>query len=243
MTQRPFPMIAAHTGCDNTPSNTLESFREGIRLGADIVEVDIRMTRDGTLILLHDDSPFLHEYAFEQLNQPGIRSQISSLYESEEIVKLTDVLDIAQQYNVKLNLDIKTSEAIEPVVALVKQLDCVDLAFITGCSENITRNHPEMKVVLNTPTKLTEEEQTNYGLYVEKVCREGEAGLYYGLNMHQATCRPEVVEAAHERGLAIWVYTVNDPDRMQSLIKSGVNAITTKEVAVLTGLKKNFSTI
>ncbi|WP_028550570.1 glycerophosphodiester phosphodiesterase [Paenibacillus sp. UNC451MF] len=238
MTQRPFPRIGAHTGCDNTPYNTVESFREGIRLGADIVEVDIRITREGTLVLLHDDSSYLHEYTYEQLNQQSVRSRISPLYERLEIVKLTDILDIAKEHSIKLNLDIKTSAAIEPVVELIQRRHCVEQVFITGCSENITSRHKDIKVVLNTPTKLTEEEKSNYALYIDKVCRDGEEGHYYGLNMHHETCRPELVEAAHKRGLAVWVYTVNDPDRMRRCIQSGVDAITTKEVAILSELRR-----
>lgn len=238
MRQRAFPMIGAHTGCDHTPFNSLESLWKGIRLGADIAEVDIRMARDGTLILLHDDSPYIHEYAFEQLNQQHIRSQISPLYETLEIVRLEDILIIAKQHGILLNLDIKTTAAIEPVVELVRRHDCVEQVYVTGCSENITSRHPDIKVVLNTPTRLTVEEQSNYALYLEKVCNDGEEGHYYGLNMHQDTCRPELVEAAHAKGLAVWVYTVNDLDRMQDFVRSGVDAITTKEVAALVELKK-----
>jgi glycerophosphoryl diester phosphodiesterase len=58
--------------------------------------------------------------------------------------------------------------------------------------------------------------------------------------MHIDTCRPEVVELAHERGLAVWVYTVNEPDAMLRLIRCGVDAITTKDVARLGELRADF---
>jgi glycerophosphoryl diester phosphodiesterase len=233
-----FPMIAAHTGCNSTPYNTIESFLEGIRLGADIVEVDLRIARDGTVILLHDDSPYIHECTFEQLNQLHVRTKVNPLYEWSDIVRLTDILQIAKQHRVKLNLDIKTAAAIEPVIQVVKQHDAVEQVFITGCSENITNCHRDIEVVFNTPTKLTTEEKNNYSLYVKKVCNIGVSGSYYGLNMHYETCRPELVEFAHEHGLAVWVYTVNDPDVMGRLIQSGVDAITTKDVIALTEMRR-----
>lgn len=95
MEKPPFPKIAAHTGCGNAPDNTMESFMEGIQSGADIVEVDLRVAGDGTVILLHDDSPYLRECTYEQLNQYEIRTKLSSVYENYEIVKLTEILEIA----------------------------------------------------------------------------------------------------------------------------------------------------
>jgi glycerophosphoryl diester phosphodiesterase len=51
----PFPLITAHSGCMNTLDNTLESVETGLRLGADVVEEDIRVTKDGIPVLSHDD--------------------------------------------------------------------------------------------------------------------------------------------------------------------------------------------
>lgn len=232
-----FPMIGAHTGCDSTPFNTMESFMTGIRLGADIVEVDLRIARDGTVILLHDDSPYLHECSFEELNRPHIRTKVSSLYERLEIVRLSDILPVAKQHGMTLNLDMKTAAAIEPSLELVREFDMIKQVFITGSSDHITSRHSDVRVVFNTATKLTSVETANYSLYAEKVCSEGVQGRYYGLNMHYATCRQEVIELAHANGLAVWVYTVNDPDTMQKLIRLGVDSITTKEVSKLIGLK------
>ncbi|NOU95747.1 glycerophosphodiester phosphodiesterase [Paenibacillus sp. LMG 31456] len=233
-----FPKIAAHTGCGNTPDNTMESFMEGIRLGADIVEVDLRVGGDGTVVLLHDDSPYLHECTYEQLNQYEVRTKLSPLYENYEIVKLTDILEIVKQYDVKLNLDIKTPDTIEPTIKLVKQFNVVDQVYITGCSENITNRHPDIQVVFNTPKEFTTEERDNYSLYAVKVCEEVVLGRYYGLNMDYTTCRQEIVELAHASGLAVWVYTVNDPEAMIRFIRMGVDAITTKSVVELAELQK-----
>ncbi|SFK71360.1 glycerophosphoryl diester phosphodiesterase [Paenibacillus sp. 1_12] len=233
-----FPKIAAHTGCGNTPDNTMESFMEGIHLGADIVEVDLRVAGDGTVVLLHDDSPYLHECTYEQLNQYEVRTKLSSLYENYEIVKLTDILQIVKQYDIKLNLDIKTLETIEPTIQLVKQFNVMDQVFITGCSENITNRHQDIRVVFNTPKEFTPEERDNYSLYAAKVCEEAVLNSYYGLNMDYATCRQEIVELAHASGLAVWVYTVNDSEAMRRFIQIGVDAITTKEVTELIKLQK-----
>ncbi len=233
-----FPMIAAHTGCGSAPDNTVQSFLEGIQLGADVVEVDLRVTKDGTVVLLHDDHPYLHECTYEQLNQYEVRTKVSLIYEQHEIVRLTDILQIAMQRNVKLNLDIKTPAAIEPTIRLVKQFGAVAQVFITGCSDNVTNRHSDIQVVYNTPNEFTAIETVDYPLYAVKVCKEAVLGSYYGLNMDYRTCRQELVELAHSFGLAVWVYTVNNSEDMDLFIRIGVDAITTKEVTALVEFKK-----
>jgi glycerophosphoryl diester phosphodiesterase len=49
--------ITAHSGCDGTPDDSLESIEAGIRYGADAVEVDVRFNKKGVLILSHDEDP------------------------------------------------------------------------------------------------------------------------------------------------------------------------------------------
>ncbi len=240
MTITRFPMVAAHTGCGSSPDNTVESFLEGVRLGADIVEVDLRAARDGTVVLLHDDHPYLQEYSYEELNQPRIRAQVSPIYEQYEIVRLEDILHIARQHKVMLNLDIKTPAAIESVIHVVKQFGAAEQVFITGCSENITSRYKDIQVVYNTPQKFTGREADDYALYVERVCNEAVLGSYYGLNMEYRTCREGLEAHAHSVGLAVWVYTVNNTPDMEYFIRLGVDAITTKEVLALKQL--NIST-
>jgi glycerophosphoryl diester phosphodiesterase len=52
-----FPAIVAHRGASSTrPENTLDAFEEAIRLGADILEMDVRLTRDGVPVVVHDET-------------------------------------------------------------------------------------------------------------------------------------------------------------------------------------------
>jgi glycerophosphoryl diester phosphodiesterase len=52
-----FPAIVAHRGASSTrPENTLDAFEEAIRLGADILEMDVRLSRDGVAFVVHDET-------------------------------------------------------------------------------------------------------------------------------------------------------------------------------------------
>ncbi|MGG1636140.1 glycerophosphodiester phosphodiesterase [Paenibacillus sp. NRS-1760] len=231
-------MIAAHTGCGVYPDNTMASFREGVNIGADIVEVDVRITKDGIAILLHDDSPYLHSHTFEQLNNPDIRPLLDPIYRNHEIATLEQVLQLSASLGIKLNLDIKTVDAIDPVIRLIHKFEAQKQVFITGCSDNITVRYPDIQVMLNTPDDLTLEQMERYGDFAEAVCRDAKQGGYAGLNMNGFTCLPPIVIRAHALGLKVWVYTVNFRSAMEWFLRMQVDAITTREPMDLIALKK-----
>ncbi|WP_152391809.1 glycerophosphodiester phosphodiesterase [Paenibacillus guangzhouensis] len=236
MSQSTF-LIAAHTGSGSAPDNTMASFLEGIRCGADIVEVDVRATKDGMAILLHDDSPLLQAYSYEQLNTPAIRMQLDAIYAHHEIVRLEEIFAIAKQYPVRLNLDLKDQRSLEPAFAAIERAQAFDRVYLTGCTEGMTQRHPQLGVLMNTPDFLTEEEVENYDVFADEICARAREEGYTGLNMAFYTCREAMVERAHACGLVVWVYTVNDPYEMAEYIAMGVDAITTRNVSSLLGLK------
>ena len=237
MTAYGFPMIGAHTGCLNTPYNTVESFMEGIASGADVAEVDVRATKDGTAILFHDDSPLFREKTYEELNVPEIRARLGPIYETRDVVRLERILDIAVKNRIRLNLDIKCEEAIEPTIRLVRQYDLVDRVYITGESGDLTIRHPDIRVLWNAPSS-ERAERSRYSLYVDQVCRKARTEGYHGLNLHYADCLPELVEQARAQQLKVWVYTVNDRRDMENFVAMGVDQITTKAVDELVRLKR-----
>ena len=69
-------ILAAHRGDKfNYPENTMPAFESAIRLGCDMIETDVRMTRDGVLVLIHDRSTlrttgverFVDELTYDEL--------------------------------------------------------------------------------------------------------------------------------------------------------------------------------
>ncbi|RXZ82431.1 glycerophosphodiester phosphodiesterase [Paenibacillaceae bacterium] len=228
-------IAAAHTGCGDAPDNTWASFLEGVHTGAGIVEVDVRVTVDGTAILLHDDSPLLRQYSYTQLKAPELRTQLSDDYIEHELVQLEEILRYDGTDRPQLNLDLKEEGAIQPTVELIRQYNAQNRVFITGHSVGMTERYPDIRVLLNTPDVLPQDqgEGEDYEAYAQQVCQEAADGGYYGLNMNYKTCRELVVELARTNQLAVWVYTVNDRDDMAYFADVGVDAITTRKPLLL----------
>lgn len=220
---------AAHTGCGASPDNTIASFLEGVRSGADIVEVDVHAALDGTALLMHDESPYLLTHTYAEMNRPEMRRTLGADYEQHEIARLEEVIQLAVQSGVKLNLDLKSTASIKPTVALVRKYGIQDKSFITGwCSEGIVEHFPDMQIMINTPGPPDGATDDQYAAYAEEMCRSAKAKGYAGLNTHYENCRAEMVEKAHALGLAVWVFTVNERELMNRYIRMGVDAITTR---------------
>ena len=230
-----FPLVAAHTGCGTAPDNTWDSLLEGIRSGADIVEVDVRVCKGGTAILLHDDSPYLDRCTYEELNRPEIRAKLSGHDPAYDVVKLEDALALLAEKRLPVNLDLKSAASVDPAMSLVRRFRAQRLVFTTGFSEGLTERHPDIQAMWNTPTLLPQGADEHS--LAERVCEHAVRHGYRGLNMHHATCRETVVRLARSMNLLVWAYTVNEAEEMKRLIALGIDAITTRKPTVLQEIK------
>lgn len=88
-------MITAHSGCEGTPDNSIASIETGIALGADCVEIDIRMDAQGRLWLTHD--------------LPALFSGLTSV---------EDAFSLIQKSGIAVNCDLKEYEALLPTIKL-----------------------------------------------------------------------------------------------------------------------------
>lgn len=95
------PMIIAHRGASGyAPENTMAAFELADRLGADFIELDIRMSKDGELVVIHDKTVdrttnkagYVHDYTLRELKGMDAGSFFSAKYADETIVTLEEVI-------------------------------------------------------------------------------------------------------------------------------------------------------
>lgn len=237
MMRAALPLAAAHTGCGAAPDNTWESLLEGIASGAAIVEVDVQVCKDGTAVLLHDDSPLLAACDFEELNRPEVRARLSSHDAAHDLVKLEDALREIISAGMLVNLDLKSEAAIDPAMQLVRRLGGQDLVFTTGCSDGLPERYPDIRAMWNAPTRMPPGEGDE--AFARRICDYAASHAYHGLNLHHETCSEAVVRRAKSMDLPIWAYTVNDASEMKRLIGLGIAAITTRKPGELQRLLGN----
>lgn len=110
------PLIVAHRGSSGrAPENTIAAFRQAITDGADMIELDVRMTKDLELVVLHDQSVNrtttgkgkIWNLTLSQVQAFDAGSWFSSTFAGERIPTLRDVLHIIPSH-VNLNIEVKT---------------------------------------------------------------------------------------------------------------------------------------
>ncbi|GFH40474.1 glycerophosphodiester phosphodiesterase [Pseudolactococcus insecticola] len=114
-------LIFAHRGSkSNRPENTLASFAEAVRVGTDGIELDVHLTHDQKLVVIHDEtlerttngSGLVRELTFEKIRSYSAGAWFSDRYKREKIPLLSEVLELLCELDFKgvLNIEIKTDK-------------------------------------------------------------------------------------------------------------------------------------
>ncbi|WP_026564208.1 glycerophosphodiester phosphodiesterase [Bacillus sp. UNC41MFS5] len=236
-----WPLITAHSGCMKTPENSIQSVLEGLRAGADVIEVDVRVTKDQVVVLLHDEdvsTPFgsrcLRDLTYEELK---------CHVKSDVIVPLEDVLPLIKEYNRMINLDIKEDIAIHPMVQAIEEYKMRDYVIFSGCEKEratfIKNHYRPYQVLLNADTNTgLHSLERNYQAFIKETCRDAISAGCCGININYHLCKEELLEIARLRYLPVLVWTIDDLQEMEKFLDMGVHSITSNEVKELLQLRE-----
>jgi glycerophosphoryl diester phosphodiesterase len=139
------PLIMGHRGAmGHAPENTMASFRLAQTMGVDAIELDVHLSADGHLVVLHDETlerttdgqGEVSEYTLEQLQQLDAGSSFSAAFKGERIPTLEEVLSWAKGHELPVVIEFKRNLNVKAIVAsaigLVEKLDASeDVAFIS----------------------------------------------------------------------------------------------------------------
>lgn len=197
--------ITAHTGCMKTEENSLESIKAGVENGAKIVEFDLYFNDKGEPVLAHDE-PVGGEVTLDE----------AFAY-------------ISNFEGVKVNVDIKTVDALEKVYPSAKANNMEDRIFYTGVKDEfvdaVKKDSPQVKYYLNVDVDKSKNTDKEYLLsLVEKVKNAGAIGI----NFNYKSASKELVEVFHENGLLVSIWTVNNEYNMYKILSFGPDNITTR---------------
>ncbi|MFC5648838.1 glycerophosphodiester phosphodiesterase [Paenibacillus solisilvae] len=243
-----FPLITAHSGSMNTMDHTLHSVQTGLELGADVVEEDVRVTKDGIPVLAHDDEwttvdslkLFISQTTYEDLRELQFKFNQGEHRETVRICRLEEMLPLIQASGKVVNLDLKVDESIEPVAALVRQYGMSEQVFLSGCERDramlAQQSNPEMRKLLNTDTSLFR--TLPYRKAMVQTFEDALAASCFGININHSIVRQELMDYAASLGLPIFVWTVNEVELMRQFADMGAASITTRNVAALVQLKQ-----
>ncbi len=237
-------LVIAHRGDSlHYPENTLASIRLAFDRGADPVEVDVRLTRDGVPVIFHDE--FLDRttngtgpmvaLTLRQLKMLDAGDWKAPRFRGERVPTLEEALRVAQGRG-QLYLDLKVDDLAIPVAQAlarvgVDQRDAMLAVTIPGHREEFVRRMPGARLV------AVEEMPITWGS--DFFWRRRSLGLW-GLEFGEDWSASFLGDAT-THNMPVFAFTVNDERTMRRLIEIGVSGIETDNPSLLVDILASFS--
>lgn len=223
------PWILGHRGSRlRAPENTLEAFELALREGADGVELDVRLDRQGTPIVLHD--PTLNRITGGEDCRAAERLSLAELSQVDlgggaRVSGLREVLDWAIRRNARLNVELKSDVGCRRRLldATLAELDRVPDApervllssFYAPFIRAITEKRPALPLAWLLPPAP---DKTHWTPGFRQLGADG-------MNPHYSLCTPERLDRWQRLQALILVWTVNDPEEACRLSALGVDGL------------------
>ena len=209
------PLIVAHRGAwGGAPQNSLEAFEEAIALGCDAIELDVRRTGDGRVVVVHEAR--VRGRPVSRLGHDELRARMKD----GQAPALEEVLNLAQG-RIAVDIELKEDGYVEQVMAIVVRCltpeQYVVSSFRTRVLPAVRAHVPEARTGLLVGPRRQRELERRVAL----------AGAQF-LAIHSSLIRAGVLAWATARGLGTWVWTVNDARALSALLSDpGVEAVIT----------------
>lgn len=233
-------IIGHRGGAAGFPENTLAAFKKAVELGADGVEFDVQLSKDGEVVVIHDElidrtmtgSGLVKEHTLKELRQMSAGEFFSPDFKSEKIPTLAEVLEVVQDLEV-INIELKNylpyPKLEEKVLKLVDQFEIREKVIISSF------NHYSLQKI----KKLQPEIRTG-ALLMAKIINPADYAFkraFNALHLHFLTADQEIIDKSHFMGMQVNVYTVNFPDSVVELLEKGVDMIMTDDLKMAIELR------
>jgi glycerophosphoryl diester phosphodiesterase len=212
------------------PENTLAAYKNAIRLGADFIEIDVRATRDGKLVISHDRTVDrmtnghgnVADLDFEYIRSLDAGSKFNPKYADQKIPTLDEVLQVARGH-INIYLDHKAAPVADVVACLKKHKMTKHVVVYGGLSQLQEWKHlaPEVPIMPGFPEQFRR--PGGYADFLQILHAEitdGDTSDYTA----------ETVKDAHANGVKVYVDSLGDTDNpagWQKALDLGVDGIQT----------------
>ena len=231
-----FPvMVVAHRGFSGSaPENTMIAFKKGMEAGSDMIELDVRFSKEGEVVVIHDETlertttgkGKVIEKTINELKKLDAGSKFHSSFSGERIPTLWEVLQLAHR-QIRVNIELKIGDYERWTI-----LDLADRALLevemAGMVDQVVFSSFD-PIALERALKKNQAAPVAY-LYNRpwNFPREVTEGRPFStLTCRKSVLTSENISRAHQEGIRVGVYTLNTEEEMGKFIELKVNAIIT----------------
>ena len=229
------PLVIAHRGYRaKFPENTLVAFEAAISAGADMIELDVLLTKDRKMVVIHDESldrttngqGMVRDYTLSELKTFDAGSRLDARFKGERLPTLQEVLDLVNK-QVLINIEIKRSayephhppDAIEnQVIELVARKNAVENVLISSFEWRVLEN---LAVLKKAPAIALLSQYPELGNPLEACKRLGA----FSWHPSSLLLKKEHVRKMHEAGILVFPWNVDTLEDLTRMLEMDVDGL------------------
>jgi glycerophosphoryl diester phosphodiesterase len=254
--------VIAHQGGDGVwPGNTLYAFEKAVEIGADVLEMDAHITKDGHIVLMHDETVddttdgtgLIEEMTLEELKQLDAAYDWSNddgqtfPYRGQgiQVPALDELFQRFPQMRYVIEIKLTKNPIDQPLCDLIRQYDMQDKVLIASFHDAVHANFrttcPEVA------TSASRGEVTKFvilgKIFLSGLVAPGYQSIQPPYDPEESYNIPimtrRFIREAHAKNIRVEPWTVNDPDLMRQYIEWGVDGIITDRPDLMVEILEN----
>ncbi|MFY0625013.1 MAG: hypothetical protein JXR07_01880 [Reichenbachiella sp.] len=246
--------IVGHKGASGyAPENTLVSFQKAMDLGADAIEIDVHFTKDGEVVVFHDEEVSrttngegkIHEFTLAEVKQLDAGSWFDedllkegevSEFEGEEVPTLEETIDLIHG-KLECVIDIKSKGHLyyegfsKRIVEIIEEKGAKDWCVIQAYDEQYLEDAYQIDSTIQVKKIMMGEDETHLlAFYIHAKSFTDHRNMhefYNTLNPHFTTLSQRRIFRFKARGYKVFTYVVNERSDMLKMLNMGVDGIIT----------------
>jgi glycerophosphoryl diester phosphodiesterase len=225
----------AHAGGKkNLPENTLKAFKNAIKLNADYIELDLRLSKDQEIIIFHDPDTF-NITSIPGLVKNKTLKELKRLDvgEGERIPTFQEVVELAN-HKIGLLLHIAAADLEAQIIKILREFDYIELTIVSCMIHKYLLKFR----VLEPNLKLAALEDLDYEEYPiwdvrKKLIDRAINNKYWAINPEYHLVDRQFVDYSHKNDLRVFPWTVNDREDIKTLLELGIDGVITDDITLI----------
>jgi glycerophosphoryl diester phosphodiesterase len=236
----------AHRGASaQYPENTLQAFRQAIQQGVDMLEIDLHLTADDRLVVIHDTTlerttngrGNICDYSLEEIRQLDAG-------QGERVPIFEEVIQLARDAQIRLCVEIKgRNEAeglaiAESVIRQLEESDFLSQAIVTSFSPQALLRVKALQPEVST---MFDPSPQDGSLTPRQICAQALQAAANCVSYDFRFLTPAIVRECQLTGLTLWPWDPDEPTDIQRVINLGAHGIMTNRPDILNKVINDFT--
>lgn len=239
------PLAISHRGHSiEYPENTMEAYRKAVELGAEMIECDVNITRDGELVMMHDatldrttnGTGRVNAATWQELQRLDAGAKFNPRFANTRIPSTRDTLAFFREAGIYGCFEVKggnvetAKQIASALVDLFAELGALETNFMSSYHhEAMALAKHKIPELLLAPERLPDDAPPD----PPEALRQARALGANVLQYQYTVLVPEVVTVLHENDIALWSWTTNDEASLAFSIEVGADALMGDDMATM----------